>query len=410
VGVVNLIKWQLINPFIEKVANLLNIHIEIIDLKGVIVASSDLTRINLYRLEVVDFDEDKEEITSDEGIYLPLMSDKKIASWVYLKGKVKEEEKVLLKAALEENLEIDKLYKKLKLTDKEEENLLSFILDKNSSIREDDLKLWALNLGYDLELPRTMIVIKFIPKENRYFNINLHLGYDFAQENLKGEIKRRLRDDIYITKQDIISFYSSNLLVICKSFLETSNLPRIYQALDVICNNIYKNIYGHQIFNFQISYGGVGTGLSSLRQSFFEALEILELGSSYGKNYGFINDDDILFEFLANALPERLIARHIEPMIQKLLSLGDGANQLLQTLETYIENKMNIKLTSERLYIHRNTVANHLEKIKQLTGIDPNGSFKNIFWLKMLVVYCKLKNNPRSGDDNETQKTNVGSN
>lgn len=48
------------------------------------------------------------------------------------------------------------------------------------------------------------------------------------------------------------------------------------------------------------------------------------------------------------------------------------------------DNKMNVSEVSRQLYMHRNTVAYHIEKIKQITGKDPL-NFYDLYCLVMLA-------------------------
>jgi carbohydrate diacid regulator len=48
------------------------------------------------------------------------------------------------------------------------------------------------------------------------------------------------------------------------------------------------------------------------------------------------------------------------------------------------DNKMNVSAVSRQLYMHRNTVAYNLEKIKQITGKDPL-NFYDLYRLVMLA-------------------------
>ena len=45
--------------------------------------------------------------------------------------------------------------------------------------------------------------------------------------------------------------------------------------------------------------------------------------------------------------------------------------ELLATLESYLENDCNMNATARAIYAHRHTVAYRLERVKELTGLDP---------------------------------------
>ena len=48
------------------------------------------------------------------------------------------------------------------------------------------------------------------------------------------------------------------------------------------------------------------------------------------------------------------------------------------------DNKMNVSEVSRQLYMHRNTVAYHIKRIKQITGKDPL-NFYDLYRLVMLA-------------------------
>ena len=47
------------------------------------------------------------------------------------------------------------------------------------------------------------------------------------------------------------------------------------------------------------------------------------------------------------------------------------------------DNKMNVSAVARQLYMHRNTVAYHINRIKQITGKDPL-NFYDLYRLVML--------------------------
>lgn len=56
----------------------------------------------------------------------------------------------------------------------------------------------------------------------------------------------------------------------------------------------------------------------------------------------------------------------------KALYESDVKDELIETLKTYIEHKMNFSLTAEKLFLHINTVRNRIEKISNLIDVDLN--------------------------------------
>ena len=48
--------------------------------------------------------------------------------------------------------------------------------------------------------------------------------------------------------------------------------------------------------------------------------------------------------------------------------------ELLPTLEAYLANDCNMNATARAIYAHRHTIAYRLERVKELTGLDPGSS------------------------------------
>lgn len=392
--------WNCIQSLIIRTSELWNSPIEVANFDGTIVACSNLDRKGTSRKEIAQLEADDHIITIDTTNYLPLFLENEPVGWLCWKGDKKLIESALLKIAIEETIAMDKTRMERYSKTKEEEILIRGLLDSQAALNEKKLAMAAMELGYDLSLPRAIIVVYLEPKENAYFNINLQLGYDIVREQMKEDVQKQIRNNIHITTQDFISFYNDSILIIGKAFLNTEELHLIYQALDVICANIFEQIKDNRIFSSQLSYGSIASEISGIRKSYLEAINIMSISEYYGKNGGFVKGDEILMESLVNELPGRFIGRHLEPLYQKLVNSGDAFVQIMDTVETYIDNNMNIKLTSEKLYMHRNTVAKHIEKVESITGVKLDKGFNNIFIIKMLLVYFRRKSMNQEGKQN----------
>lgn len=46
-----------------------------------------------------------------------------------------------------------------------------------------------------------------------------------------------------------------------------------------------------------------------------------------------------------------------------------------EILRVFAESSMNVSVSSRKLYVHRNTVEYHLQKVKRETGLDPYNLF-----------------------------------
>jgi PucR family transcriptional regulator, purine catabolism regulatory protein len=102
-------------------------------------------------------------------------------------------------------------------------------------------------------------------------------------------------------------------------------------------------------------------------------LEVLQRGDGLG---GPIQEDigtgtyRLLFRVLASH-PEE-VRSFYEDTVASIVRYDDQyRTDLVQTLEAYLEHNCNMNATAAAIYAHRHTVAYRLERVKELSGLDP---------------------------------------
>src|SRR4051812_48118902 len=102
-------------------------------------------------------------------------------------------------------------------------------------------------------------------------------------------------------------------------------------------------------------------------------LEVLQRGDGLG---GPIQEDigtgtyRLLFRVLASH-PEE-VRSFYEDTVASVVRYDDQyRTDLVQTLEAYLEHNCNMNATASAIYAHRHTVAYRLERVKELSGLDP---------------------------------------
>jgi sugar diacid utilization regulator len=78
----------------------------------------------------------------------------------------------------------------------------------------------------------------------------------------------------------------------------------------------------------------------------------------------------LLFRVLASH-PEEVRAFYEDTVAPLVRYDEQYRTDLLQTLESYLANNCNMNATAAAIYAHRHTVAYRLERVKELTGLDP---------------------------------------
>ena len=130
---------------------------------------------------------------------------------------------------------------------------------------------------------------------------------------------------------------------------------------------IYKNIISM----------GVGNSLSIWRQ--FESYQCAEIAIESlenGENYSVFDKLDL--EIILGCINENVKNEYIAKTISKL----DREDRKI--LKIYFDNNLSLKDTSDKLFIHKNTLQYKLNKIKNITGYDPR-VFKDALKLYMAI-------------------------
>jgi carbohydrate diacid regulator len=242
----------------------------------------------------------------------------------------------------------------------------------------------------DPTLLRAVICISLRFHQISYFNINLNLGYQSSIERIRGEVVTRLKANRYLNSQDIVYQHNGSTIVLIKSFIPVPGQSRIYLSLDKICQSLGKTLEEFSAFSFGIAYGNLSYGVTELKKSLNEAMEIINIGERTRPRENLYVLENILFDRIYHDLSPQIVKKMIEPAVEKL-SKKDGSLQrdLIACAEAFVDNCMSISQTAQNHAIHRNTLSARLEKIKALTGLDPANNFRDAFIIKMLASYVR---------------------
>ncbi|MFZ5924517.1 MAG: PucR family transcriptional regulator [Bacillota bacterium] len=116
-----------------------------------------------------------------------------------------------------------------------------------------------------------------------------------------------------------------------------------------------------------------GRGAGGLKRGYHEARVALELGKvisgpGHDIHYETLGIYGLLLGQASLDEQKRFAADVVNPLRSYDASRG---GELLKTLETYLQSNGNAKRTATLLFTHYNTVLYRLNKIRQLTGLDP---------------------------------------
>lgn len=299
----------------------------------------------------------------------------------------------IIRSNIESILEFDK-YNSGLISDNDRDQigrlLLTDHIDQNKCI------LLMNKQEIDPSLLRTVIYIHLHFHKTSYFNINLNLGYESTIENHLHNIKVQIMNSRYLNTQDIVFSYDRNAIVVIKSFIPVSDHVRIYHAMDKICQSLGEELATNNAYIFRLAYGNLYSRIPDIKKSFNEAKATLQTGYQANDSYFFYKLEHILFENICQDLNPQIENKLLLPSLEKLKKKdGTIRTDLLSCGELYIDNCMNISQASKKGFMHRNTIHTRLEKLRELTGLDPTSSFKDAFIVKLLAVYLRQNENTK---------------
>lgn len=119
--------------------------------------------------------------------------------------------------------------------------------------------------------------------------------------------------------------------------------------------------------------GGISAshaGASEVQPAYEEALRTREIGSRLKPDERVTSFDELGIHGLILGLAGKELVRLSHQRLDALEATLHG-RELRQTVEAYLENEGSISRTASGLRIHRNTVLQRLQRVKSVTGLDP---------------------------------------
>ena len=374
--------------------------IHITDTASKILASTDSERVGdisstaIYINKVqratsmANLDRTKERFSSVYGV--PLYADDELYGTVIVRGQAKTASEIgeKIKTAIETII----AYEKYTNADADHKDMITSLALRiiNGDTDREGLYSDMYKLDMDPELLRCVIYIKLSYRQNNYFNINLNLGYSSWIEQFKSRFIEKLGANMYFNSQDIVFMYDYDTALIIKSFIPGPDLSRIYQSLDKICESVADDCSDFKSAGFKIACGSIYASLADVPKSFKEAEDLIKIGISSKKDSNIFMPENMLFESLCYYMNSQIKNRIILSTISRLTKRdGQIASEIIDCAEAYVDSCMNVTETSKRTGLHRNTINSRLDKLRQMTGLDPSKSFRDAFIIKESAVYIR---------------------
>lgn len=379
---------QLAQPIVDSVMPIALQNINIMDSRGMIIASGHTHRINTFHKGAKDvissaqtveiYPSDLEQYTGSlPGLNMPIVLNDQVIGVVGISGHPDEVRALarMVKMVTELILQQEVMQEEIRSQFQLRENFATLLLSEHANSNHDKLLKTGKLLKFDLDLPRLVFVIDSKPL--------LDLAYDTY--GLNDLVSSRARENIvqlisnlpHTTSQDLVVFIEDKLIIL-KHF-ETKTSESLYKTWG---SALLERLNPANVM-VKLGLGSLVIHYTALSQSYQEALFVLHRDNS-PNTLPSIYDFDILSAYLLTKLNLIEPCQPLEVIKEKLDENLTRKYDMKNTIIHLLHNNLSITNTAKSLFIHRNTLLFRLSKLKDATGLDPCRFLNHAFLCKII--------------------------
>ena len=176
------------------------------------------------------------------------------------------------------------------------------------------------------------------------------------------EFIRSLLDD---QERNYVTALSENEIVLVKELHEGETDADLRDFAETIVDNMNMELMSHAL----VSYGNTAKEIREVANSYKEAKLALAVGRIFTPERSVIPYSALGIGRLIYQLPLPMCRLFIKEIFGDL-SPDQLDEETINTIDEFFANNLNVSEASRKLYIHRNTLAYRLNKIREKTGLD----------------------------------------
>ena len=182
------------------------------------------------------------------------------------------------------------------------------------------------------------------------------------KDNVAGEL---LKSMFVPQTGDYIVSIDEHSIVLIKELSEKAGREEIEE----VANTIVDMFNTEAMLSVRVAYGNPVNELKDVSKSYKEAKMALEVGSIFYDYKKVISYETLGIGRLIYQLPQNLCRIFIKEIYGDTKP-EDIDEEILTTVNKFLENSLNVSETSRQLYIHRNTLVYRIEKLQKAIGLD----------------------------------------
>ncbi len=369
----------LADKFIKKASSYTPYNINVMNEKGIIIASSDSSRVGSFHeiaYHIMSADKEMVEVVSSDhfqggriGINMALLHKKEKVGVVGVSGEPEEirDAALLIKMSLETMLEYEAQNKKHYQQQSLKTRFIDGLLYQEEADSQGELTAVSEQLGYDALLPRIPILISFDRQTDAYKLLETARG-----KQLFGF-------------QDIGAVTRNNNIIIFKSLREQKELPGQYERAIQDFLERFGPIVEEWHIGCSYYVGSVQERYCYYRKGFQHCVWLKEYCRKRKEGIFFFYD--YVGEYMRDMIPVIELNRIFDTLCRQLEP--EMKDFIVEMVETLHRNNYNLNISSKELYIHKNTLIFRYNKIKHLFQVNPIPSMADREFLSWLALYLR---------------------
>src|SRR5712692_4092401 len=203
-------------------------------------------------------------------------------------------------------------------------------------------------------------------------------------KRITGQVRRRIQDSY----PGSVLYERENVLtcIICLSKDPTGS------RLKISLRDLTRQLRAEHGVRMSIGVGNQCQQISDYRRGFAEATEALQMGQNLNPDGGVTHFNDLgVYRYLYKIARMDDLRDMYQDQVAHIANYDQRkGTDLLDTLETYLECAGNLTKTSGRLFVHRNTLIQRLERLQSLCDIDLQER-SNWLTLQVAIKVFKLR-------------------
>lgn len=330
---------QTIQASIDELRSITRIDLCVMDTRGS-VAASTMDTMEISSALILEFAESAADSQAVGGYYLFKVMEGEEAAYIvlsrggedaYMVGKIAASQVRQLMAAYKAKLDKDNFLQNLIL-----DNLLLV-----------DIYNRARKLQIPPEGKRAVLLVETASEDDTEI-----------MELLKG---------LFLTYNgDYLTAVEERNVILIKALGEEEG----YQELRHVAEMIVDMVNAEAMVNVKVSYGTIVQELKDVSKSFKEAKMALDVGRIFYAETDVIAYHSLGIGRLIYQLPENLCRIFIREIFGRDEIPEEIDEEILNTVQKFFQNNLNISETSRQLFVHRNTLVYRIEKVQKVTGLD----------------------------------------